>query len=161
MAGRARRFSSLSVACCLHHIPGRFVMRTVIGVLPTVAEAKEMAHEFERRGIARNEINVVSPAPDRRELKKVERSKRTDAKAGLQGAARGAVFGVLVIGALLLLPGAKPFLAGSAIVTLGAAAIAGAILFALMVMMENMGQPHEEAALYAEAVREKGVVLAA
>ncbi len=136
-------------------------MRTVVGVLPSVAEAQNVAHQFERLGIARNEINVVPAEADRREWKKVERSKRSDAEAAREGALRGAGFGLLLSGLVLALPGVKPYLAGSTILTLCAAAFVGAVLVSIMVMIDNMGQSHEEAALYEEAVREKGVVLAA
>ena len=136
-------------------------MRTVAGILPDVAEARYVAHKIELLGIPRNEINVVSDAMDKHEIRKVERSKRSDAAAARDGAVRGAGFGLLLGGLVLALPGVRPFVLGSAILTLCATALVGAILISVMVMMENMGESHEDAALHDEAVRENGVVLAA
>jgi len=135
-------------------------MRTVLGVLPNAAEAQYVAHKIESLGIARNEINVVSGAMDKHETKKVERSKRSDAAAACVGALRGAGSGLLLGGLILALPGVRPFVLGSAILTLCATTLVGAVLVSVMVMMENMGEPHEEASLHDEAVREKGVVVA-
>lgn len=136
-------------------------MRTVIGVLPTVEEAKKVAHEFEVLGIAGKDIQVVPAAADTRELKKVERSKRTNAAAARAGALRGALLGLALGGLMLSLPGVKPFLMGSEIATLAAGCAVCALLMAAMVMISNMGQLHEEAALFEEAVHEKGVVVSA
>jgi hypothetical protein len=136
-------------------------MRTVAGVLATVAEARSVAHKIESLGIPRNEINVVPGAMDRHEMRKVERSKRSDAAAAREGALRGAGVGLLIGGLVLALPGVRPFVFGSAILTLCATALTGAILVSVMVMMANMGESHEDAALHDEAVRENGVVLAA
>jgi len=136
-------------------------MRTVIGVLPTVAEAERVVHEFEVLGIARKEISVVPAVPDHHELKKVERSKRSNAAAAGAGAVRGAVLGLLLGGLMLSAPGVKPFLAGSVILTLAAACAIVGFLMSMMTMVSNMGQSHEEASLYAEAVHEKGVVVSA
>ena len=129
-------------------------MRTVAGVLPNVAEAWYVAHKIESLGIARNEINVVPPATDKRENRKVERSKRSDGAAAFEGALRGAGVGLLLGALVLALPGVRAFVFGSAILTLCATALVGAILVSVMVMMENMGGSHEEAALHDEAVRE-------
>ena len=136
-------------------------MRTVAGVLPGVAEAWYVAHKIESLGIARNEINVVPGKMDKQEIRKVERSKRSDAAAAGQGALRGAGFGLLLGGLVLLLPGVRPFVFGSAILTLCATALVGAMLISAMVMMENMGESHEDAALHDQAVRDGGVVVAA
>lgn len=136
-------------------------MRTVIGVLPSVSEAQHVAHEFEVRGIAGNEITVVPAAADTRELRKVERSKRTAAAAARAGAWRGVGLGLLLGGLMLSLPGVKPFLAGSAIATVAAGCFIVASLMSLMAVFSNMGQLHEEAALFEEAVHERGVVVAA
>jgi hypothetical protein len=136
-------------------------MRTVAGVLPNVAEAWYVAHKIESLGIARNEINVVPGAMDKSEARKVERSRRSDAAAARDGAFRGAGVGLLLGVLVLALPGVRPFVFGSAILTLCATALVGAILVSIMVMMENMGESHEEAALHDEAVREGGVVVAA
>lgn len=136
-------------------------MRTVIGVLPSVSEAQYVAHEFEVMGIARSEINVVPGAADTGELRKVDRSKRTNAAAARVGALRGAMLGLLLGGLMLSLPGVKPFLAGSAIATLLVGCLIVSVLMSLMVVLSNMGQLHEEAALFEEAVHEKGVVVAA
>ena len=136
-------------------------MRTVAGVLPNVAEAWYVAHKIESLGIARNEINVVCDTMDKRESGKVERSKRSDATAARHGALRGAGVGLLLGGLVLALPGVRPFVFGSAILTLCATALVGALLVSVMVMMENMGGSHEDAALHDEAVREGGVVVAA
>jgi hypothetical protein len=135
-------------------------MRTVLGVLPTVEQARNVAHKIESLGIPRNEINVVPEAMDKQEIRKVEQSKRSDAAAACVGALRGAGFGLVLGGLVLALSGVKPFVAGSVILTLCATALVGAILISAMVMMENMGEPHEEASLHDEAVREKGVVVA-
>lgn len=136
-------------------------MRTVAGVLPTVGEAWFVAHKIESLGIPRNEINVVPEAMDKQEIRKVERSKRSDVAAARIGALRGAGVGLLLGGLVLALPGVRPYVFGSVLLTLCATALVGAILISAMVMMSNMGQQHEEAALHDEAVREKGVVLAA
>ncbi len=136
-------------------------MRTVAGVLPGVAEAWFVVHKIESLGIPRNEINVVPEAMDKQEIRKVERSKRSDAAAACVGAVRGAGFGLLLGGLVLVLPGVRAFVFGSAILTLCATALVGAVITSVMVMMENMGQSHEEAALHDEAVREGGVVVAA
>lgn len=138
-----------------------FVMRTVIGVLPTVAEAKRVVHEFEVLGIAHKEISIVPAVADRQELKKVERSKRSNAAAARAGALRGAVLGLVLGGLMLSAPGVTPFLAGSVVLTLGAACAIVAFFVSMMTMVSNMGQSHEEAPLYAEAVHEKGVVVSA
>jgi hypothetical protein len=136
-------------------------MRTVAGVLPTVEKAWYVAHKIESLGIPRNEVNVVPGAMDKQEIRKVERSKRSDAAAAREGALRGAGIGLLLGGLVLVLPGVRPFVFGSVILTLCATTVVGAILISVMVMMENMGESHEEAALHDEAVREKGVVVAA
>lgn len=136
-------------------------MRTVIGVLPSVPAAQRVAHEFEVMGIARNDINVVPAAADTRELRKVERSKRSNASAARAGAVRGAALGLVLVGLMLSLPGVKPFVAGNAIATLATGCFIAASLVSLMVMFSNMGQLHEEAALFEEAVHERGVVVAA
>ena len=136
-------------------------MRTVAGILPSVGEARYVAHKIESLGIPRNEVSVVSEVMDKHEIRKVERSKRNDAAAARDGALRGAGVGLLLGGLVLALPGVRPFVLGSAILTLCATALVGAILISVMVMMDNMGQSHEEAALHDEAVRENGVVLAA
>jgi hypothetical protein len=136
-------------------------MRTVAGVLPNVAEAWYVAHKIEALGIARNEINVVPVAMDKRESRKVERSKRSDATAAREGALRGAGVGLLLGAVVLALPGVRPFVFGSAMLTLCATALLGSILISAMVRISNMGQSHEEAALHDEAVREGGVVVAA
>jgi hypothetical protein len=136
-------------------------MRTVIGVLPTVAEAKRVVHEFEVLGIAKKEITIVPADADKHELKKVERSKRSNGAAAGAGALRGAVLGLLLGGLMLSAPGVAPFLAGSAIATLAAACATVAFLMSVMTMVSNMGQSHEEAPLFAEAVHEKGVVVSA
>jgi hypothetical protein len=120
-----------------------------------------MAHKIELLGIPRNEINVVSEAMDKQEIGRVKLSKRTDAAAARVGALRGAAFGLVLGGLVLALPGVRPFVIGSAILTLCATALVGAILISVMVMMDNMGEFHEEAALHDEAVRENGVVVAA
>ena len=136
-------------------------MRTVIGVLPSVSEAQHVAHEFEVMGIARNEINVVPAASDSRELRKVDRSKRSNAAAAQAGALRGVALGLVLGGLMLSLPGVRPFLAGSVIATLAVGCCLVASLMSLMATVSNMGQLHEEAALFEEAVHERGVVVAA
>ena len=136
-------------------------MRTVIGVLPSVTEAQHVAHEFEAVGIARGEISVVPAAADTEELKKVERSKQTNAAAARTGALRGAILGLLLGGLMLSTPGVTPFVAGSAVATLAVGCVIVASLMSLMVLVSNMGQLHEEAALFEEAVHERGVVVAA
>lgn len=136
-------------------------MRTVIGVLPSVTDARHVAHEFEVMGIAKSEINVVPAAADQHELKKVERSKRSNAAAALSGVRRGAIFGLLLGWLMLATPGVKPFLAGSAGATLAASCAIVAFLMSMMVMLANMGQLHEEAGLFEEAAHEKGVVVCA
>ncbi len=136
-------------------------MRTVAGVLPNVADAWYVAHKIESLGIARNEINIVPGSMDRREIRKVERSKRSDATAARVGALRGAGIGLVLGAVVLALPGVRPFVFGSVMLTLCATALLGTILISVMVMMGNMGQAHEEAALHDEAVREGGVVVAA
>jgi hypothetical protein len=112
-------------------------------------------------GIARNEINVVPAAADTRELRKVERSKRSNAAAARVGALRGVALGLVLGGLMLSLPGVTPFLAGSAIATLAVGCCIVASLMSLMATVSNMGQSHEEAALFEEAVHERGVVVAA
>lgn len=62
---------------------------------------------------------------------------------------------------MLALPGVHPFFAGSVPVTLAVFAAVGAFLTAVMVAVFEMGRPHDEAPLYEEAVREKGVAVAA
>lgn len=136
-------------------------MRTVIGVLPSVSEANRVAHEFEVVGIARSEINVVPAVADDHELEKVERSKRSNAAAARAGAFRGALLGLGLGGLMLSMPGVKPFLAGSALATLAMGCVIVASLMSLIVVISNMGQLHEEAALFEEAAHEKGVVIAA
>lgn len=136
-------------------------MRTVIGVLPTVTEAKHVAHEFEVIGIARCEISVVPAAADEHELKKVERSKRSNAQAARSGALGGAIFGLILTGAMLMVPAVTPFLFGSVVATLAAGAAICAILICATVVMANQARLHEEAALFEEAVHEKGVVVSA
>jgi hypothetical protein len=126
-----------------------------------VAEAEHVVHEFEVMGIAKKEISIVPAVPDQHELKKVERSKRSNAAAAGAGAVRGIVLGLLLGGLMLSAPGVKPFLAGSTILTLVAACAIVGFLMSMMTMVSNMGQSHEEAPLYAEAVHEKGVVVSA
>ena len=70
-------------------------MRTVIGVLPTVPEAK-LVHE--------KEITIMPAVADKRELKTVERSKRSNAAAARAGALRDAVLGLLPGGLMLSAP---------------------------------------------------------
>jgi hypothetical protein len=136
-------------------------MRTVAGILPTVSEAQHVAHKIESLGIPRNEIKVVPEAIDKHESWKVERSKRSDAVAARDGAIRGAGVGLLLGALVLAIPGVRPFVSESAILSLCATTLVGSFLISMMVMMDNMGQPHEDAALHDEAVREKAVVLAA
>lgn len=136
-------------------------MRTVMGVLPSVTEATRVAHQFEEMGIARNEINVVQAAADEKELKKVEHSRRSNAMAARSGLGRGAVLGLVLSSFMMSTPGVHPFVAGSAAATLAVACVVVACLMCAMVVVSNMGQMHEEAALFEEAVHEKGVVVAA
>lgn len=142
-------------------VDGGFVMRTVIGVVPNVAEANRVVHEFEVLGIAKKEITIVPAIADPHELKKVERSKRNNAAAAAAGALRGAVLGLVLGGLMLSAPGVKPFLAGSVTLTLLAGCAIVGFLMSMMTMVSNMGRSHEEAPLYAEAVHEKGVVISA
>lgn len=136
-------------------------MRTVVGVLPTIWKAQDVAHKLEFMGVARDDMDIVPEAMDKHEVKKVELSKRNDAAAARQGALRGAAFGLLLGGLVMVLPGVQPFVIGSALLTLCATALVGAILISVMVMVYSMGQSHEEAVLHDEAVVENGVVLAA
>lgn len=126
-----------------------------------MTEAKHVAHEFEVIGIARCEINVVPAAADEHELKKVERSKRSNLAAMGTGALRGAIFGLVIFGLMLSIPNVKPFLMNSVAVTLAVGCAICAVLISAMVVMANMARLHEEAALFEEAVHEKGVVVSA
>jgi hypothetical protein len=139
----------------------RSFMRTVIGVLPSVAQAERVVHDFEVLGIAKKEISVVPPIADPHELKKVERSKRGNAAAAAAGAVRGVILGFVLGGLMLSAPGVKPFLAGGVTATLLAGCAIVGFLMSMMTMVSNMGRSHEEAPLHEEAVHEKGVVVSA
>jgi hypothetical protein len=136
-------------------------MRTVVGVLPTIWKAQDVAHKLEFMGVARDDMEIVPEAMDKHEIRKVKLSKRNDAAAARAGALRGAGFGLVLGGLVLALPGVRPFVIGNVILTLCATALVGAVVTSVMVMIYGMGESHEEAALHDEAVIEKGVVLAA
>jgi len=137
-------------------------MRTVVAVLPSVAEAQHVAHHLEEMGIARKEVSIVpGPEADQHELKRVERAKRTNGQATLSGAVRGAIAGLAIGWVMLSVPGVGPFLDGSFTATLVAACAIVGVAGALMGLCWSMGRSHEEAPLFEEAVREKGAVVAA
>ena len=156
-------------------------METVLGVLPSKAEAERVVHEFEVLGIAKSDIKIVPPGdlelielwgrhppgqecplPCGRPLaERVKRAKRTNAEAARAGLVRGLAIGLAVTGLLVLVPGATAYSAGPAIAIVGAGTVICGIFVSLMAMCYNMGLPHEEAALYEEANHERGVVVAA
>ncbi len=72
------------------------------------------------------------------------------------GFVRGAVAGLVLEGLLAAAPGGKPYGTGEIVAIVAGAFAPCAILGALIAMFYNMGLPHEEAALYGEAVHEIG-----
>jgi hypothetical protein len=63
--------------------------------------------------------------------------------------------------AMMSAPGVVPFLNGSSLATMGAAAVIGAFFGGMMGWFLNMARTHEEVPLHAEAMREHGVAVAA
>jgi len=137
-------------------------MRTVVAVLPSVEDAKHVAHHLEELGVARKDLNIVpGTESDRHELKRVIKAKRTNFAAVRSGAIRGAIGGLVLGGAILAVPGVGPFLDGSFSETLAASIALGAVAISLMTLCANMARSHEEVPLFNEAIREHGAVLAA
>lgn len=156
-------------------------METVLAVLPTKAEAEKVVHEFEVLGIAKSDIKIVPsgkleeidlsgrhppgqecPLPCGRPLwQRVERARRTNGEAARTGLVRGVALGFVITALLVSVPGATLHPPARTFVILVLGSVICGILVSLMLTFYNMGLPHEEAALYAEATHEKGVVVAA
>lgn len=118
-------------------------------------EARIALHDLEVQGIPPDTMSVIEPT----DKKGFAREHKSNGTAALQGAAVGAVFGIVVLGTLLWIAGANLFTLRYIALYVGGIAICtsgGAIISACW----NMGAPHEEARLYEEA-REKSQVIAA
>jgi hypothetical protein len=130
-------------------------MQIVAGTFSTPEAARTALHDLEKQGISPANMNVIQ-ADDKKGFDREHRSNRA---AAFRGACAGALFGLVVIGALLGIAGANfaslrvlaLYLCAVAICKLG-----GALIFALW----NMGTSHDEALLYEEA-RDKNTVIAA
>lgn len=139
-------------------------MRTVAAVFSSLAEAERVARHLETLGVPRDAISVIAGNDVNRHDKYLEKAKKEStgtAVAAASGASFGGGLGILAGLAVLAIPGVGPVIAGggmTAILTgLGIGAAAGALIGAF----RNMGIPHDEAALYEEAVRRGLVVVAA
>ena len=130
-------------------------MHIVAGTFSSRSEALTALGDLERTGIAKANMNVIEPGDNRG----FEREHRPLSQSALRGALTGAILGAVIFGTLLAIARADFFalryialyLGGIALFTAG-----GSLIGALW----NLGQLHDEAALF-EEVRENGGVIAA
>jgi len=130
-------------------------MHIVAGTFASRAEAVTALIDLEKTGISPDNMNVIE-GDDR---KGFDREHLATPTAAQRGALAGAVVGVVIFGALLLIARADFFtLRYMALYVFGIAmCIAGG---ALISTLWNLGTSHDEALLF-EEVRENGGVIAA
>jgi hypothetical protein len=156
-------------------------MRTVVGVFPSRAEAEQVARDLQSLGISPDDLSIADGAG----AENHEWSSRNIAAAGGLafgwfaaglipavaeqspagatgfGAAVGCIGGLVAGLVALIIRHGAPFVADSAIVTALTTMVIGAVGGGLIAGMYRMGVSHEGTPLFAEALREHGVVVAA
>jgi hypothetical protein len=149
------------------------MMRHIIGLFRTAAEAERAVDALQDAGFDRNDFSVVAQegVVDTDYL-----DKESDTLTAGEGAAIGAVEGTVIgglwglLGGLgaLAIPGIGPAIAaGTLATTLGATAAgagigaaAGAVTGGLVASLVDLGTTEEDAHLYAEGVKRGGVLIA-
>lgn len=138
--------------------------KTIIAVFDDASTAHHLVNELVNAGIPRSDIGLAIHDPDSLGQKALQ-GDRSPAGEGDVGAGEGAAFGALVGGltgllisaGALMIPGVGPIIAAgplaSALLGTGIGAGAGALTGGLVAGLVDLGVPHEEAGMYAEAVR--------
>lgn len=151
------------------------MLKTVVGLFDTVQGAQNTVNDLVAAGIARGEINIITQdtrsggmrtsaadAPLQEMATDAERVEKgeaisTDAVAGaLFGGFGGALIGVLA----LAIPGLGPLVAAGPIAAALAGMTAGAAGGAVIGALETSGITHDDAHVYAEALKRGGTLLA-
>jgi hypothetical protein len=148
------------------------VMKTVVAMYNTVADAERTVRDLVDRGIPRDQISLV--ANNQGDLPKQEYITPGETSGAAQGAGVGAGVGAALggIGGLLIglgalvLPGIGPVLAAGplaaalgGIAGAGAGAIAGGATGGLIGALTDMGVTEQQAGYFAEGVRRGGVLV--
>ena len=163
-------------------------MRTVVAVLPSIAEAEQVAHDLRAIGIPNEEVSIAGGAEEKDRQKCAKEgawsrrniaaaaasgfgwfiaglipliAERTRAGASLVGAALGGSAGLIMGLLAFTLRGGASLPVASAIATILIPPVVGAVGAAFIARLYNTGVSHESDALCAEAIREHGVVVAA
>jgi hypothetical protein len=125
-------------------------------VFNTPEGARDAIAALEEAGFVGDEISLLTPDTEKRDLEKEDKKERAQ-KGALTGLLAGGVFGGLAgflvgVGALAI-PGVGPFIAAGALASaLGGAAI-GAGVGAIGGALVGMGVPKDEARYYEDEVR--------
>jgi len=136
--------------------------KTVIGLVPTLAQAEEAVAELQSAGFASNDISVL--LPDKQGTRDFAHEKHTKAPEGAvagttAGGAIGGTLGLLAgIGAIAI-PGLGPFIAAGPIMAALSGAAAGATVGGVTGALIGLGIPELEAKQYEGKVRGGNILL--
>jgi hypothetical protein len=139
-------------------------MKTVAAVFSSMAQMERVVRDLERIGVPNEAISMIAGnEADRHKeyLEKAQHASRSAGAAAASGASFGGGVGIVASLVVLAIPGAGPIIAGGAIAAvltgLGVGAAGGGLISAL----HNMAIPHEDAALYQEALRRGALIVVA
>ncbi|MFV9503707.1 MAG: hypothetical protein AB4911_03995 [Oscillochloridaceae bacterium umkhey_bin13] len=148
------------------------MIRTITGLFDTLSDAQNVAKDLIERGIPREDISLVAhDAGNANEAQHELGADNPMSTGAVGGSMVGGVVGLLVGAGLLTIPGIGPVLAlgpiAAAIGSIGAAvgstalgAGVGAGVGSLAGGLMRAGVPEDVAHIYAEGVRQGGVLLA-
>ncbi len=130
-------------------------MITVAGTFTSTPEARSTLRDLEMKGVSPARMNLIQG----NDKKGFEREHKPNGTAMKQGAAAGAISGVIVFGILFGLAGANPLVLLYTALYLGGIAMATAAGAGISAYW-NMGASHDEALLYEEAKATNTVIAA-
>jgi hypothetical protein len=142
--------------------------KTIIAVYDSLSDARDAVEQLLDHGHSTDDISIVVYDKNGEYSQMLEGGELTagttddDVSAG-EGAAFGALAGMAIGLGALMIPGIGPIIAAGPLATALAAgtvgAVAGAATGGLVAGLVDMGVPEEDAALYAESVRQGGAMV--
>lgn len=141
------------------------MVKTVIGLMDNLDEARSAVRELAESGIERNDIGFMAnerhAVPGETAVREAAAEQATSgALAGAgAGAALGGAAGLILAVAPIAIPGIGPLLAAGPIAAALTAAGRGAVAGGLIGGLTRLGVPEQQAHYYAEAVRRGGILV--
>jgi uncharacterized protein (TIGR02271 family) len=143
---------------------GDMIMKTVVGLFDSYAQAERAEQDLENAGISRDDISLIAsnenqqfgPNPATTTTGDMGRAAGTGAS---WGAGIGGVLGLLAGAGLFAIPGVGWVAGAGWLAGLIGGAVVGGIAGGLIGALTQVGVPQEDAAYYSEGVRRGGVLL--